>query len=171
MEKNGQKRFIQSSSSLMTAHYGSKAFKLTHWGMKSLTGPLAPQHSILLHSAPLHSAPCRSAHGLIHEWESGNVLTRPHASICTDSTRSVAPSSSLLLSSSSLPLSLSSLLSSSIISSCRLLAAEKNPHDGWEKIFCIRFANDLVSEWAEHGRGNERTSGALRSEWVSKQDC
>ena len=41
--------------------------------------------SVSLRSTSLHFAR-RSAHGLIREWESGDVLMRPHASICADST-------------------------------------------------------------------------------------
>ena len=55
MEKNGHKHFIQSSLSLTTAHYGSKAFKSMHWWKKSLTH--LPARSAALRSATLRSAP------------------------------------------------------------------------------------------------------------------
>ena len=45
-----------------TGHYGSEAFKSTHWGKNhSLNRPLAPQHSVTLRSVPLRFAPLRAA--------------------------------------------------------------------------------------------------------------
>ena len=94
MEKNGHKHFIQSSLSLTTAHYGSKAFKSTHWWKKSLRRPLAHSAALFrcvpLRCTPVQSAPHHSARGLICEWESDDVLTRPHASIGANSTLSAA---------------------------------------------------------------------------------
>ena len=57
----------------------------------SLIYPLTPQRScsatprwVPLRFALLCFTACRSAHELVYEWESGDVLTRPHASICAD---------------------------------------------------------------------------------------
>ena len=148
MEKNGHKHFIQSSLSLTSAHYGSKAFKLMHWWKKSLSLArlLAPQHcfavfrSAALQSSPLHTTPHHSARGLICEWESDDVLTRPHASIGANSTLSAA-------------------------AGCKKTIRIPTDKDGKEKILGYR------NKWRrQYGGGNEWASGALRSEWVSKQD-
>ena len=85
-------------------HYGSEAFKSTHGGrrnhslarsLRSAPFRCAPFHSALFRSTPLHSIARRFTCGLVREWESGDVLTRPHASICADSTHSEPPSSTV----------------------------------------------------------------------------
>ena len=93
------------SRAVALAHYGSKAFKSTHWREKithslarllpSAPFPCAPFRS-LLHSTLLRSTTRHSTRRLVREWESGDVLTRPHvpkivpSSCCSESRLNVS---------------------------------------------------------------------------------
>ena len=71
----------------------SRGEEITHSLARSLrSAPLrcAPFRSATLHSTRPRSAARRSARGLVREWESGDVLTRSHASICANSTQSAS---------------------------------------------------------------------------------
>ena len=75
------------------ATMGQKRTKRRIGGKKPLphsSARSAVLRSAALRFAPLRSTARRSAHGLIREWESGQVLTRSHASICANSTHSGA---------------------------------------------------------------------------------